>query len=137
MLQAMNTGHDGSMTTIHSNSPRDALSRLETMVLMAGIDLPSRAIREQITSAIRLLVHVRRYEDGVRRIEYISEMSGMEGNTPLLQDIFVYRRQGRQGRRILGDFSPTGIVPHYIEDLRQRDVEIPFDWFKKRVPDAI
>ncbi len=132
MLQAMNTGHDGSMTTIHSNTPRDALSRLETMVLMAGIDLPARAIREQITSAIRLLVHVRRFEDGVRRIDTVAEMSGMEGNTPLLQDIFVYRRQGRQGRRILGEFSATGIIPHFIQDLRQRDIEIPFEWFRKR-----
>jgi pilus assembly protein CpaF len=137
MLQAMNTGHDGSMTTIHSNSPRDALSRLETMVLMAGIDLPSRAIREQITSAIRLLVHVRRDEDGVRRIETVAEMSGMEGNTPLLQDIFVFRRQGRQGRRVLGDYSATGIIPHFIEDLRQRDIDIPFDWFRKRAGDAV
>jgi pilus assembly protein CpaF len=137
MLQAMNTGHDGSMTTVHSNSPRDALSRLETMVLMAGIELPARAIREQITSAIRILVHVRRYEDGVRRIETISEMSGMEGNTPLLQDIFVYRRQGRQGRRVVGEFSATGIIPHFVEELRQRDVEIPFEWFKKRAGDGV
>jgi pilus assembly protein CpaF len=132
MLQAMNTGHDGSMTTIHSNSPRDALSRLETMVLMAGLDLPSRAIREQVSSAIQLLVHVRRFEDGVRRIETISEMTGMEGNTPLLQDIFVFRRQGRQGRHLIGEFSATGIVPHYVEELRQRGVEMSLDWFKKR-----
>jgi pilus assembly protein CpaF len=137
MLQAMNTGHDGGLTTVHSNSPRDALSRLETMVLMAGIELPSRAIREQITSAIQLLVHVRRFEDGVRRIETISEMKGMEGATPLLQDIFVFRRHGRQGRRLTGEFQPTGIVPHYIEDLRQRGTEVPLEWFKKRVGDGL
>jgi pilus assembly protein CpaF len=137
MLQAMNTGHDGSMTTIHSNSPRDALSRLETMVLMAGVELPSRAIREQITSAIQLLVHVRRFEDGVRRIDTIAEMSGMEGNTPLLQDVFVYRRRGRQGRRVIGEFSATGIVPHFIEDLSQRGLEVPFEWFKKKAADVL
>ena len=137
MLQAMNTGHDGGMTTIHSNSPRDALSRLETMVLMAGLELPSRAIREQISSAIQLLVHVRRFEDGVRRIETVSEMTGMEGNTPLLQDIFVYRRRGRQGRQVIGDFTATGIVPHFIEDLRNRGVEVSLDWFKKRVADGL
>jgi len=136
MLQAMNTGHDGGMTTIHSNSPRDALSRLETMVLMAGLDLPSRAIREQITSAIQLLVHVRRFDDGVRRIETISEMTGMEGNTALLQDIFVFRRRGRQGRHVVGDYSAMGIVPHFVEDLRHRGIDVSLDWFKKRGPDV-
>ena len=137
MLQAMNTGHDGGMTTIHSNSPRDALARLETMVLMAGIDLPARAIREQITSALQLLVHVRRFEDGVRRIETISEMTGMEGNTPLLQDIFVYRRRGKQGKHLIGDFSATGIVPQYVDELRTRGIEISLDWFRKRTADAV
>ena len=136
MLQAMNTGHDGGMTTIHANSPRDALSRMETMVLMAGMDLPSRAIREQISSAIQLLVHVRRFEDGVRRIESVAELTGLEGNTPLLQDIFVYRRRGRQGRHLVGEFAATGIVPHFVEDLRQRGVEINLDWFKKRAADV-
>jgi pilus assembly protein CpaF len=136
MLQAMNTGHDGSMTTIHSNSPRDALARLETMVLMAGLDLPSRAIREQITSALNLIVHVRRYEDGVRRIESVSELTGMEGNTPLLQEIFAFRRRGRQGRHVIGDFVATGIVPHFVEDLRQRGVEVQLDWFQKRSADV-
>jgi pilus assembly protein CpaF len=131
MLQAMNTGHDGSMTTIHSNSPRDALSRLETMVLMAGLDLPSRAIREQVTSAIQLLVHVRRFEDGVRRIETISEMTGMEGNTPLLQDVFFYRRRGKQGKHLVGEFAAAGIVPHFVEELRHRGIEISLDWFKR------
>ena len=90
MLQAMNTGHDGGITTVHANSPRDALARLETMVLMAGLDLPSRAIREQIVSALHLIVHVRRFEDGVRRVESIAEIVGMEGTTPQLQDIFRF-----------------------------------------------
>ena len=137
MLQAMNTGHDGGMTTIHSNSPRDALSRLETMVLMSGIELPSRAIREQITSALQLLVHVRRFEDGVRRIEAVAEMTGMEANTALLQEVFVYRRRGRQGRRLVGEFQATGIVPHFVEGLRQSGVEIPLEWFQKRGADGL
>jgi pilus assembly protein CpaF len=136
MLQAMNTGHDGGMTTVHANSPRDAISRLETMVLMAGMELPSRAIREQIVSAIQLLVHVRRFEDGVRRIEAISEISGMEATTPLLQDIFVYRRRGRQGRRLTGEFSATGIVPHFIEVMRSEGAEIPLELFRKPTTDA-
>jgi pilus assembly protein CpaF len=135
MLQAMNTGHDGGMTTIHANSPRDAISRLETMVLMAGFDLPSRAIREQIVSAIELLVHVRRCEDGVRRIESIAEISGMEGTTPLLQDIFLFRQRGRQGRRLAGDFSAAGIVPRLVEVLREQGNDIPLDFFRKRAAD--
>ncbi|MBN8732691.1 MAG: CpaF family protein [Acidobacteria bacterium] len=132
MLQAMNTGHDGSLTTIHANSPRDAISRLETLVLMAGMELPARAIREQITSAIQLLVHVRRYDDGVRRIEAIAEITGLEGNTPLLQDIFTYQRKGRDGRRITGDFQASGIVPHVVAGLRNQAVEVPLELFRKR-----
>jgi pilus assembly protein CpaF len=136
MLQAMNTGHDGSLTTIHANSPRDAIARLETMVLMAGMELPARAIREQIVSAIHILVHVRRCEDGVRRIETISEMTGMEGNTPLLQDIFSFRRRGRQGRRLIGEFTATGIVPKLVADLRDRAIDVPLELFHKRAPDV-
>jgi pilus assembly protein CpaF len=131
MLQAMNTGHDGSLTTVHANNPRDALSRLETMVLMAGLDLPSRAIREQIVSAINYLVHVRRYEDGVRRVAAISEITGMEGNTPTLQDIFRFDRKGRKGRAVLGSFAATGIVPRLVAELRERDIEIPLSIFQK------
>jgi len=136
MLQAMNTGHDGGLTTVHANSPRDGLSRLETMVLMAGVELPSRAIREQIVSAIQLLVHVRRYEDGVRRIETIAEITGMEGTSPLLQDIFVYRRRGRQGRKLAGEFSATGIVPWMAGELRERGMDVPMDLFHKRAADG-
>lgn len=130
MLQAMNTGHDGSMSTIHANSPRDAVSRLETMVLMVGTELPSRAIREQIVSAIHLLVHLRRFEDGVRRVESIVEMTGMEGPTPLLQEIFQFSRQGFQGRRLMGEFKATGTVPRLAESLRNRGVEIPMELFR-------
>jgi len=135
MLQAMNTGHDGSMTTIHANSPRDALSRLETMVLMAGLELPSRAIREQIVAALDLIIHVRRYEDGVRRIESVVELIGMEGTTPQLQEIFRFERRGQQDRRILGEFDPTGIVPRVVDQLRPRGIEVPRELFhKKRRP---
>ncbi|ANM32133.1 hypothetical protein ABI59_07210 [Acidobacteria bacterium Mor1] len=129
MLQAMNTGHEGSMSTVHANTPRDALARLETMVLMAGLELPSRAIREQIVSAVSFLVHVRRFEDGVRRVESIAEIVGMEGSTPLLQEIFKFERQGRQGRRITGSFQPTGITPRDLVDWRVRGVDLPADLF--------
>lgn len=132
MLQAMNTGHDGGMSTIHANSPRDALSRLETMVLMAGEELPSKAIREQIVSAIRLLVHVRRYEDGVRRIERITEITGLEGTVPLLQDIFEFRRASMKGRRLEGEFLPTGIVPRCVEGWREQGIEVPWGLFRAR-----
>jgi len=130
MLQAMNTGHDGSMSTIHANSPRDALSRLETMVLMAGVELPSRAIREQIVSAIDFLVHVRRFEDGVRRVETVSEIVGMEGTVPLLQDIFKFQRRGRLGRKVAGEFVATGIVPRLVEELQDRDIQVPLSLFQ-------
>jgi len=133
MLQAMNTGHDGSLTTIHSNSTRDAIARLETMVLMAGLDLPSRAIREQIVSAIQLVVYIRRYEDGVRRVERISELTGMEGDTPQLQDIFVFRARGRQGKRLTGDFVATGTVPRVVETMRANDMEVPMHLFQPPV----
>ena len=129
MLQAMNTGHDGSLTTIHANSPRDALARLETMVLMAGLDLPSRAIREQIVSAIQLVIHIRRYEDGVRRVQNIAEITGMEGDTPQLQDIFTFRSKGRQGKRLAGDFVATGIVPRVVEQMRAENNEVPLQLF--------
>ncbi|HEX4147756.1 MAG TPA: ATPase, T2SS/T4P/T4SS family, partial [Pirellulales bacterium] len=131
MMQAMNTGHDGSLTTVHANSPRDALARLETMVLMAGIELPSRAIREQMVSAIQLVVHVRRYEDGVRRVESIVEITGLEGLTPQTQEIFRFQRQGRQGRIIQGEFAATGIVPRVVEELRERDIQLPLHIFQK------
>ncbi len=135
MLQAMNTGHDGGMCTVHANSPRDALSRLETMVLMAGLDLPSRAVREQIVSAIHLLVHVRRYDDGVRRIESIAELTGLEGLTPLMQEIFAFRRRGREGRRVVGHFTALGVVPRMVDDLRDEGIQVPSALFQ-RSPEA-
>ena len=131
MLQAMNTGHDGSISTIHANSTRDALARLETMVLMAGTELPSRAVREQIVSAIQLLVHVRRYDDGVRRIESVAEITGLEGSTPLMQDLFVFRRRGRQGRRVIGHFTATGVVPRMVDELREEGIQVPSSLFQR------
>ena len=130
MLQALNTGHDGSIGTIHANSTRDALARLETMVLMAGIELPSRAVREQIVSAIHLLVHVRRYDDGVRRVESVAEITGLEGLTPQMQELFAFRRRGKQGRRVIGYFTATGVVPRMVDELREEGVQIPATLFQ-------
>lgn len=131
MLQSLNTGHDGGMSTIHANSSRDAMSRLETMVLMAGLDLPSRAIREQITSAIDILVQVRRYEDGVRRIETVTEVAGMEGNTPLLQEIYRFQRTGRKGTKVVGEYIATGIVPRLVMEMRDQGFDFPLELFRR------
>ena len=124
MLQAMNTGHDGSLTTIHANSPRDAMARLETMVMMSGVELPSRAIREQSTSALDFIIHVRRFEDGTRRVERVSELVGLEQEAPQIQDVFVFQR-GQQAGRSDGEFRSTGIVPRVIEELRARGINVP------------
>jgi pilus assembly protein CpaF len=131
MLQSLNTGHDGGLSTIHANSSRDALSRLETMVLMAGLELPSRAIREQIVSAIDVLVQVRRYEDGVRRVESITEVAGMEGSVPLLQEVFRFQRTGRKGGRVVGEYHATGIVPRLVMEMRDQGFEFPLELFRK------
>jgi pilus assembly protein CpaF len=124
MLQAMNTGHDGSLTTAHSNSPRDTISRLETMVLMAGMDLPLRAIREQIASALDLIVHQERLQDGSRRIVKVTEVLGMEGDTIVLQDIFEYRTVGVMGRQVIGEIVATGIRPKCIDKLAANGVTL-------------
>jgi pilus assembly protein CpaF len=131
MLQAMNTGHDGGLTTVHANSPRDALNRLETMVLMAGLDLPSRAIREQIVSALHVVVSVRRFDDGVRRVDSIAEVTGLESGTPLLQDVFRFQQTGRNGRKVIGSFQPTGIVPKIVHELREKGVAVPLEIFQR------
>ena len=131
MLQALNTGHDGGIGTIHANSTRDALSRLETMVLMAGIELPLRAVREQIVSAIHLIVQVRRYDDGVRRIESIAEITGIEGTTPQMQELFAFQRRGKQGRRVVGHFTATGVIPRMVEDLREEGIQVPAALFQR------
>ncbi len=125
MLQAMNTGHDGSLTTGHANSPRDTLSRLETMVLMAGMDLPVRAIREQIASAVDVIVQQARLRDGSRRITHITEVQGMEGEVITLQDIFVFEQTGKdEAGRITGRLKPTGIRPKFIEKLAANGIQL-------------
>ena len=125
MLQAMNTGHDGSLTTIHANTPRDTLSRLETLVLMSGVDLPQRAIREQIASAIHLIVQQSRLRDGSRRMTNITEVVGREGDTITLQDVFLFEETGIDGNgRIQGKLSPTGIRPHAMAKIYSKKVAI-------------
>jgi pilus assembly protein CpaF len=137
MLQAMNTGHEGSMTTVHSNSPRDALSRLETMVLMAGYDLPVRAIREQITSALNLIMHLDRMPDGRRVVTALTELQGMEGDTILMQDIFKYRLNMRgDGGRNDGELVATGLRPKFLDRLGEVGVEIPAKAFRPPAPAA-
>jgi len=118
MLQAMNTGHDGSLTTLHSNSPRDALSRLETMAMMAGMDLPIRVVREQIASAVDVIVQQSRFTDGTRKVTHITEVSGMEGDTIVMTDVFKFKQAGVQDGKILGEISPTGIRPLFAEHLK-------------------
>jgi pilus assembly protein CpaF len=125
MLQAMNTGHDGSMTTLHSNSPRDTLARLETMVLMAGFDLPHRAIREQIASALNLIVHQERMRDGTRKITNITEVQGMEGEVITMSDIFVYEKQGVENGKVIGRLIPTGLRPKFIEKIEASGIRLP------------
>jgi pilus assembly protein CpaF len=125
MLQAMNTGHDGSMTTAHSNGPRDTLSRLETMVLMAGAELPVRAIREQIASAVDLIVHQSRMKDGSRKITAVTEVQGMEGDVIVLQDIFTYEQTGIENGKIVGRLKPTGIRPKFITRFEQHGIYLP------------
>jgi pilus assembly protein CpaF len=125
MLQAMNTGHDGSMTTLHSNGPRDTLARLETMTLMAGMDLPSRAIREQIASAIDLIVHQERMRDGTRKIVNLTEISGMEGEVITMTDIFVFEQTGIENGQIVGRLRPTGLRPKFMDKLEAAGINLP------------
>jgi pilus assembly protein CpaF len=125
MLQAMNTGHDGSMSTGHANTPRDMLSRLETMVLMAGMDLPLRAIREQISSAVDLIVHQNRLKDGTRKITNITEVQGMEGDVIVMQDVFVFEQTGMNEGKIEGRLKPTGIRPHFVERFEVAGIHLP------------
>ena len=125
MLQAMNTGHDGSMTTLHSNSPRDTLARLETMVLMAGFDLPHRAIREQVSSALHLIVHQERMRDGTRKIVNVTEVQGMEGEIITMSDIFVFERQGIENGKVIGRLIPTGLRPKFMDKLEAAGIRLP------------
>ncbi len=130
MLQAMNTGHDGSMTTIHSNSPRDTLRRIETMVLMAGMELPLKAIREQVASAIELIVHMNRMRDGTRKVVQVSEVQGMEGDSIVMQDLFVYDQTDFQHGRVIGQLKSTGLRPKFAEKFAINNIEIPANIFE-------
>jgi pilus assembly protein CpaF len=131
MLQAMNTGHDGSLTTIHANTPRDALSRLETMVAMASLNIPDTAIRRQITSAIDVVVQISRQSDGGRKVVSLAEITGMEGGVVSMQDIFVFRKRGvRDNGEVLGEFMPTGIRPKFAEKLAISGIQLPIAMFE-------
>ena len=130
MLQAMNTGHDGSMTTVHSNSPRDALRRVETMVLMAGMDLPLKAVREQVASSIELVIHLERLKDGTRRVVQVSEVQGMESDTIVMQDIFVFHQTGIKNGVVQGSLKPTGLRPKFLEKLIANSIEVSDNVFE-------
>jgi pilus assembly protein CpaF len=136
MLQAMNTGHDGSLTTIHANGPRDALSRIETMVLMSGADLPLRAIREQIVAAIDLVVFVERMQDGARKVTQVSEVRGLEGDVVTMQDIFAVDIRAA-GDRMRTELRPTGIRPAFADRLAGRGIQLPSAWFGYSAPSEI
>jgi pilus assembly protein CpaF len=125
MLQAMNTGHDGSMTTAHANSPRDALARVETMCLMAGMDLPVRAIREQVASAIDLICQQERMRDGTRKVTTVTELSGMEGEVVTMTDIFVFEQTGMENGKIVGRLRPTGLRPKFMDKIETAGINLP------------
>jgi len=132
MLQAMNTGHDGSISTIHANTVRDAMARLSTMVMMTGMDLPDRAIKEQISSAINMIIHLVRFADGTRKIVKIAEITGMEGNTIVMQDIFCFVQRGvDQDGRVLGEFKATGVRPHFAERFKMFGFDLPPGIFER------
>ena len=125
MLQAMNTGHDGSLTTVHANSPRDVISRLETMVMMSGMELPSKAIREQIASAVDIIIHESRLSDGSRKVVAITEVTGLEGSQIVMQDIFAFNQTGvGENGKVLGEFKPTGAVPTWLDELSGRGITV-------------
>ena len=125
MLQAMNTGHDGSMSTGHANTPRDMLARLETMVLFAGVELPLRAVREQISSAVDLIVHQDRLKDGSRKITNITEVQGMEGDVIVLQDVFMFEQTGVVEGKVQGRLKPTGVRPRFSEKFEAQGIHLP------------
>jgi pilus assembly protein CpaF len=134
MLQAMNTGHEGSMTTIHANTPRDALSRLESMVAMANLNLPARSLRQQIASAISIVVQVSRLSDGTRKVTNISEITGQEEDVISMQDVFTFERKGiGPDGKVVGAFAPSGIRPKFLDRLRIAGIMLPADIFERTV----
>lgn len=136
MLQAMNTGHDGSMTTLHANSPRDALTRIENMVSMASASMPMKAIRSQVASAIDVVLQVERQEDGTRRLVSVQEINGMEGEVITMSELFTFRRRGKDDQGgVLGSYAATGIVPRFHEELQQRGIELPLSLYNPDLED--
>jgi pilus assembly protein CpaF len=130
MLQAMNTGHDGSLSTVHANSPRDSLARVETMVLMAGYDLPLRAIRQQVASAMELIIHLERMDDGSRKVTSITEVQRMEGEVIMLQDLFTFHIEGvLPDRTVVGQLAATGLRPTFESKFIKHGLELPADLF--------
>jgi len=135
MLQAMNTGHDGSLTTVHANSPRDALARIETMAMMANLNLPEKAVRRQIASAITIVVQISRFNDGTRRVTHVTEITGMEEDVISMQDVYLFERQGVAANgKIVGQFSATGIRPKFAERLKASGIAVPASWFEHSFP---
>src|SRR5438128_1275 len=130
MLQAMNTGHDGSLTTIHANSPRDAISRMETMALMANLNLPEKAVRRQIASAVSIVIQVARMSDGTRRVTHLTEITGMEEDTVSMQDVFLFEKQGISQGRVVGNFTATGIRPKFADRLKASGINVPASLFE-------
>ena len=125
MIQAMNTGHDGSLTTLHANTPKDAMGRLEVMVLMAGMDLPVRAIRQQVASAVHLMVQQSRMQDGSRKITYVTEIQGMEGDTVVMQDLFLFEQTGiAENGKIIGALKATGLRPKYMAKIEDHGIHL-------------
>src|SRR5882757_5756989 len=134
MLQAMNTGHDGSLTTVHANSPRDAVARLETMAMMANLNLPEKAVRRQIASAVAIVIQVSRFNDGTRRVTHLSEITGMEDDVVSMQDVFVFEKHGISPEgRVLGTFAATGIRPKFADKLQASGISIPAHFFEHSV----
>lgn len=131
MLQAMNTGHDGSLTTLHANTPRDALARMETMCLYSGIDLPEKNIKSQITSAINIIIQASRLQDGSRKVTSVAEITGMEGNVISMQEIFTFEQTGLENGKVQGQHISTGIRPKFVEKLKENNLSIPFEYFNK------
>ena len=134
MLQAMNTGHDGSLTTIHANGPRDAIARMETMAMMANLNLPEKAVRRQIASAVSLVIQIARFNDGTRRVTHLTEITGMEEDMVSMQDVFVFEKHGvGEDGRVLGTFTPTGIRPKFAEKLKASGISVPASMFEHSV----
>ena len=133
MLQAMNTGHDGSLTTLHANTPRDAIARMETMIMMSGFELPIKAMRQQISSAVNLIIQANRLQGGPRKVTHITEVVGMEQDTVIMQDIYLYHQDGvDENGRAKGRFEATGIRPSFMDQLEAAGVRLPASAFRQR-----